>query len=205
MYKIKDYYKHIIDIQNKIEDEINSIDVFNIDFCKKLMNYTTTLYYNIFSHICLDELKSYLKTDGKKYIFLTKNIEKYISDTFLEKNIYNEIIRYQNISGLYIVWNIYENMIFNVNNKLKRNNFEKYQKKLLDDDSKLININGIRLTRNSLHNDGVYTNKQEYNFSVQNENFILKYKENVKPISIINIINELLECYFLMKKQKKSK
>jgi hypothetical protein len=56
---------------------------------------------------------------------------------------------------------------------------------------------GIRRTRNSLHNDGIYYNEdgKSYEFDLLGEKYSLEHNKPVKPIRTMSLVNYLIKHY----------
>ena len=90
-----------------------------------------------------------------------------------ESGVLQGLIRNDNISGTFVLWNIFEQYIDKVRANLPRpseRTLEDRYKKILRDigidksryDIMINEFNLIRLTRNSLHGGGLFRNKNEF-------------------------------------------
>ena len=209
MASIEDTLKEIGKLQDQITREFESSDCFDPEFCTEIMNYSSVYFYDLLAHSCMDLLKSQSPASS-----LPGAYQHYFTNVTPE--IMHEIIRFQNISGLFIVWNIFSQFIFRIGKKTGRINageFPKIHKKVIEygakrsDTKKVIEtFTGIRRTRNSLHQDGNYTEgENQITFEVQGKSYTLTPEEQVVPIRIMDVLNEMWIHYHWLKYNRLSK
>ena len=200
MATIQDTLEEIPKFQKNIQLEIDSLDSFDTIFCSEIMNFTTCYYFDLLSHSCMNHLPQNVNIAN-----LPSAYKKYVNET-RDLTIYKEIVRFQNISGLFISWSYFEQFIYRTvgnGSSTRAGDFEKSHKKLLSTGIKrdrakaIINIfSGIRRTRNSLHENGLYTSgTKEFNFEVQGKKYVLKPGEQVTPIRLLDLLNEMWNHY----------
>ena len=167
------------------------------EFLSDIMSFTTAYWFELAGHACLDVSAGLVSPPDiwKKYYTLRRRRE------FLE-----EYIRWNNIGGLFIIWNVYERHI------------RRIQKSLLKSDGGPINViykeilkkrgfggrqlrdmlsefEAIRLTRNSFHTGGIYRNPKRRVYYLRNEKYVLEQGKPVKPIRLISVLQILWNHY----------
>lgn len=208
MKTISDSLVEIPILQKNILIEKKSQNILDSQFCDDILEYTTSYYYNMLAHSCLSNLN--LNVDVFK---LPKSYQQYISETSKDdNNIYKSIIMYQSIAGILICWNYFEQFIFRICKTRSENagDFEKHHKNLLSTHIKrakakeiIHNFTGIRKTRNSIHNGGIYTSgSKNFSFTVKDTNYILIPGKRVAPIRILDLLDEMWRHYIILKEIK---
>jgi hypothetical protein len=197
MATIKDTLYEIEQIQSEFTTVVN-----DDGFIKDITNITTVIYFEYLSHTVLDEARTIDLSS-------IKNSKKYYK-LFSKKDLLSEFIRINNISQLFIVWNVYEQY-------LRRKYFNEYGlrkfniKALFDD---LINkvdpenktqiieeFEVMRNTRNSLHEGGKYNSEFIYyrgNLCDKEYEFIPGVL--VKPLRIMDVIKTIWSHYKQLEK-----
>ena len=194
------------DIQ-KLQEEISSKrmeskECSNSTFTRDLMNFTTICFFELLAHTTLDALRSQLEPIRHPYA------DKYYS-MYKESGVLQELIRLNNISGIFVLWNIFEQHIDKVRTKLSgepERNLEDRYKKILRDigvdkrryDTMINEFNLIRLTRNSLHGGGLYRKKNERNFTLKGRKYTLKPGEAVSPLRIMDVAETMWEHFVVI-------
>lgn len=195
-------------LQKRILLEKKSLNTLDFQFCDDLLEYTTSCYYNMLAHSCMSNLNLNINISKLPEIY-----QKYIIETSKDdNNIYKSIIMYQSMTGIIICWNYFEQFIFRICETRSENagDFEKYHKKLLSRGIKrskakeiIHNFSGIRKTRNSIHNRGIYTSgKKDFSFTVKNKNYTLNPGKRVTPIRILDLLDDMWNHYIILKEIK---
>lgn len=206
MATIEETLKEIPIVQKEIIEEIDSEDTYDELFCRELLNYSTCYYYNLLSHACMNHLPKIIDLNS-----LPSAYKQYERET-KDMSVFKEITRFQNISGLFVLWTFFEQFIFRLNGSAssKAGDFQKSHEKLLSHGIKrakakeVINtFSGIRRTRNSLHENGIYTSgTKEFKFRVLDREYILIPSKEVTPIRLMDLIKEMWIQYKELKQIK---
>lgn len=199
MATIKDTLTEIENLQNEISTLLKKGSLQQNKFIEDIMNFTTVYYFDLLSHSSLEVIKN------KSLIPPDKMIRKYFS-LFKQKNVLQEYIRWQNIGGLFIVWNIFEKMVRELHQKISRSSeksLEDSYKEILKHNkldykqySKMLEeFNVIRLTRNSLHQGGVYKFPRRKEYKLADEVYKFEQGKEVKPIRLMTAIRVIWNHY----------
>ena len=130
---------------------------------------------------------------------------------FSENGLLQEFIRLDNISGTFALWNIFEKHIdemrANMPGERERDLEDRYKKILREShidkrryDAMVNEFNLIRLTRNSLHNGGVYSNQKERTFALKGKKYTLKPGESVSPLRLMDVAETMWEHFMVVSK-----
>lgn len=194
------------DIQ-KLQEEISSKrmeskECSDSPFTRDLMNFTTIYFFELLAHTTLDALRTRLESIHHPYA------DKYYS-MYKESGVLQELIRLNNISGIFVLWNIFEQHIDKVRANLpgepERTLEERYKNILreigvdkLRYDIMINEFNLIRLTRNSLHDGGLYRKTNERNFTLNGRKYTLKPGEAVSPLRIMDVAEIMWEHFVVV-------
>ena len=170
------------DIQ-KLQDEMSSKrmegnECVNSRFIGDLTNFTTVYFFELLAHASLDALRAQVEPIHHPYA------DKYYS-MYGQSGVLQELVRINNISGTFVLWNIFEQHIDRVRARLpglpERTLEDRYKKILRDTgvdkrrhDGMIGEFNLIRLTRNSLHGGGFFRNKNKYVATLKGKRYSLK-------------------------------
>lgn len=198
----------IADTLNAIQKLQGEISSKNVDcekfadstFVSDLMNFTTIYFFQLLAHTTLDALRFQLEPLRHPYA------EKYYA-MYREDGLLLELIRRDNISGTFVLWNVFELHIDKVRKTFPgqpERKLEDRYKRILREigvekrryDTLVNEFNLIRLTRNSLHSGGVYHNKTEHTFTLKGKEYSLKPGEAVKPLRLMDVA-EIMWKHFL--------
>lgn len=197
----------LIDIE-KLQSEIDSLlkksGLKQNRFVEDIMNFTTVYYFELLSHSSLEVIKN------RSLIPPDKMIKKYFS-LFRQKMVLQEYIRWQNIGGLFIIWNIFEKMVRelhrdipNASEKPLGDSYKdilKYRKLDNKQYSKMLDeLNAIRLTRNSLHQGGIYKFPKKREYKLAGESYKFEQGKEVKPIRLLTVLRVMWDHYIVLTK-----
>ena len=186
-------------LQNEIEALLKKGSLQQNKFIEDIMNFTTVYYFELLSHGSLESIKN------RSLIPHNKMIKKYFS-LFNQKMVLQEYIRWQNIGGLFIIWNIFEKMVRTLHQKITKGaekSLEDSYKEILKH-RKLNNkqytemleeFNAIRLTRNSLHKGGIYKFSKKKENKLAGELYKFEQGKEVKPIRLMTVIRVMWNHY----------
>ena len=160
-------------------------------FVRALMNFTTIYFFGLLSHATLDALRDPISSIRHVYA------DKYYS-LYKERGLLQELIRLDNVSGMFVLWNILEQYIDGTRSALRgdpeRSLGERYKTVLrqsgLDQptyETMVNEFNLIRLTRNSLHGGGVYRNSKRFSWALEGETYSLESGKKVTPIRLMDV------------------
>ena len=203
MATIADTLNDIQNLQAKISSKwMDNRKCLNCTFIDDFMNYITIYFFGLLAHTTLDALRTQLKPIHHPYV------DKYYS-MFRESSVLSGLIRQDNISGTFVLWNIFERYIdkvrANLPGKPERSLEDRYKKILREIgvdkrryDTMINEFNLIRLTRNSLHVGGLYLKKNERNFTLKGKKYTLKPGEMVSPLRIIDVAETMWEHFVVV-------
>ena len=192
MAKIADTLNDIQKLQDLMSERVNDCrELSDGRFIRDLMNFTTVYFFSLLSHATLDALRDRLSPFPHPYA------EKYYS-MYKQNGLLQEFIRLDNISGVFVLWNIFEQYIDRTRAGLpgnpERNLEDRYKRILLQigiDQTAygaMVNeFNLIRLTRNSLHGGGAYRNSRKFSYRLCGKDYLLEMGKNVTPIRLMDI------------------
>lgn len=190
MSTILDTLKEIEELQVEIEKHIERK---KDNLIIGLINFTTVMYFEFSAHAILNDIKNH----NFSYVNFANKYFRLNSD----ENLLNEFIRYMNIGHLFIIWQEYEKYLrskfvekFGHDEFKITEIFRKLMNEMkLKDGSKIKEeFEVIRLTRNNLHNGGVY-NKifSPYKGTLKGVEYKFIPGKNVTPIRIMDIIKSI--------------
>ena len=171
----------------------------NDRFVHDLMNFTTIYFFSLFSHATLDSLRDRLQPISHPYA------DKYYS-MYKQTDLLQELIRLDNISGMFLLWNILEQYIERTRDALpgdlERDVQGRYKTILRHVgikqpryDTMINEFNLIRLTRNSLHSGGVYLKKRKLTFTLNGRDYVLEMGKRVTPIRLMDVANTMWDHF----------
>ena len=120
-----------------------------------------------------------------------------------------------NISGMFLLWNIFAQHVDRRRASLPGNPERKLEdryKKVLRNigidqptyDAMVNEFNLIRLTRNSLHSGGIYRNKTQYTFTLKGEKYLLKMGQAITPIRLMDVAETLWKHFVIVADQRET-
>lgn len=202
----------LFDIQ-KLQAEISSkqlecMECSDSKFINDLMNFTTIYFFELLAHTTLDALRTRLEPIHHPYA------DKYYS-MYKESGVLQEFIRLRNISGIFVLWNIFEQHIDKVRANVLGNperNLEDRYKKILREagvdkrcyDIMVNEFNLIRLTRNSLHGGGFFLNKNERTYTLKGKKYSLKAGEAVSPLRLMDVAETMWKHFVVVAEMGRS-
>jgi hypothetical protein len=195
---------HTLDEIIKIQKEFKIIEDTTY-IVSELHNLTSIIYFEYLAHAVLDSARN---VDLSQI----KGAKEYYS-YYGTEGLLTEYIRINNIGQFLVVWNVYEKYLRtkhknlpqkehenkkskNIPNKIKTIFIHELLPQLKLDDSKQImeEFEVMRLTRNSLHDGGIYQGKPSSG-KICNEKFEFNPNQPVKPIRIMNVIQTIWKHY----------
>lgn len=196
---LNDIQKLQADMSSEFEERI---EFANSEFVRDLMSFTTTYFFGLLSHATLDALRTHLAPIRHRYA------EKYYS-MYREGGLLQELIRWDNVSGTFVLWNIFERQIDRTRGlmpgKPERTLQDRYKAILrrLDIDARtyerIVNeFNLIRLTRNSLHGGGIYRNSRTLSYTLCGKSYTLETGRQVTPIRLLDAAQTMWEHFLTM-------
>lgn len=200
MPTILDSINQIPILQRQFANEIAEDDPLDRQFAEELMNFTSIYYLDLIAHAALHEIK-----EGS-FVIYTPSIAKYNEMT--DQNSWSDVyLRFQSIGMLYTIWGLFEQFLWRLHGNSpsgEPNEVEKIHKKILDSckfgrkrtKEILAIFKGIRRTRNSLHNGGIYQQGTvPYKFLVCGAEYELSPGAETTPIRITDLVTELWTHY----------
>ena len=170
-------------------------------FIQNLNNWLAVYYIDFLAHGCMNSLPSNVSTEE-----LPSAYHEYVKLTS-EPLLYQETIRVSNVAGLVYLWFEFEQLIRRIHESISsadaRRTFRKMHtvvmKHLGFPDQELrdncVKFDGIRETRNSLHNGGRH-NKHKHHFRLLDGNmYSLLPDQDVTPLRLMVIVQEMLRHY----------
>ena len=196
------------DIQ-KLQEEISSKrterkECADSTFVNALMNFTTVYFFELLAHTTLDAIRTQIEPIHHPYA------DKYYS-MYRESGVLQELIRNDNISGTFVLWNIFEQHIDSARANLPgppERTLEDRYKKILRDigvdkrcyDIMINEFNLMRLTRNSMHGGGLFRNKNEYIATLKGKRYSLRPGEPVIPLRLMDAAETMWEHFVVVAK-----
>lgn len=192
MATIADTLNDIQKLQGAICDKIKDCPkLADRGFICDLMNFTTVHFFGLLSHTTLNALRDRLVPISHPYA------DKYYS-LYSQNGLLQQLIRMDNISGMFVLWNIFEQHVDRSRAALPGSaewNLEDRYKCILrhvgidhSTYSTMVNeFNLIRLTRNSLHGGGVYRNSRRLSYTLSGVKYLLEEGKPVTPIRLMDI------------------
>ena len=170
-------------------------------FISDLMNFTTVYFFHLLSHATLDALITQIEPIHHPYS------DKYYA-MYRQSGVLQELIRIDNISGIFVLWNIYELYIDKMHAKLvgtPEGRLKDRYKKILRGvgvnkrryDDMLNEFDLIRLTRNSLHGGGIFRNKSQFAGTLMGKEYVLEPGKSVNPLRLMDVA-ETMWGHFLV-------
>ena len=196
MATIADTLNEIQQLQHTMSEKVLECrELAHSRFIHDLMNFTTVYFFSLLSHATLDSLRGHILPIRHPYS------EKYYA-MYTQRGLLGELIRFDNISGMFLLWNIFEKYINRNRAALpgtpERNLEDRYKRILrhIDIDqatySGIINeFNLVRLTRNSLHGGGIYRNSRKLSYTLKGRDYLLETGKEVTPLRVMDIVETL--------------
>lgn len=194
------------DIQN-LQNEMSSTGIVHKEFgdsifVQELMNFTTIYFFELLAHTTLDALRDHSELIHHLYA------DKYYS-MYKESDMLQQLIRMHNISGTFVLWNIFERHIDKMREDLPEapeGTLEVRYKKVLKGfgiekqlyDTMINEFNLIRLTRNSLHCGGIFRNKKKRTFMLKGEKYSLKTGQEVTPLRLMDVAETMWKHFVIV-------
>jgi hypothetical protein len=210
MATILNTLKEIPRLHTEIQQELESSDPLDPDFLRDLMNFTSVYYFDLLAHACMDALRKQVNT------LQCSGFQKYFELSSQEEMLH-EYIRWQNIGGLFSVWAMFERFILRQHGQISGKNpgdVQTAHQKVLDRKrfkrkrtKEILHLfAGIRRTRNTLHENGIYSNEDgtSFSFEILEEPFTLEPGKPVKPIRLLSVIRVMWDHYKEIKQSKDS-
>ena len=199
---LNDIQKLQDEMSSKLKDYKGFREPADTKFIRDLMNFTTIYFFELLAHAALDALRDRLQPIGHPYA------DKYYS-MYRESGVLKEFVRLNNISGMFLLWNIFEQYVDKKRADLPGEpgrDLEKRYKEVLRHievdkpvyDAMINEFNGIRLTRNSLHSGGIYRNKKECNFLLKGKQYSLKSGEAASPIRLMDAAETMWKHFVIV-------
>ena len=208
MATIADTLNDIQNLQNQMSCKLkHCAGLVDRMFIRDLMNFTTTYFFALLAHVTLDAMKDYLRPHRHPYV------DKYYS-MYNKSGVLEELVRLDNISGMFLLWNIFEQHINRERASLpgeSERTLENRYKEVLRHfgvvqsiyDALVNEFNLIRLTRNSLHGGGIYRNKTELNFKLKGKKYTLKNGCAVTPIRLMDVAETMWKHFVIVADRRK--
>ena len=201
MATIHQTLREIPTIRTKIDKLMKQNIVLDRVFLRNLNNWLAVHYIDLLAHGCMNSLPinvpvEKLPSAYQEYTRLTK-----------EPLLYQETIRISNMAGMaflcfefeQLIRRVYEAILGQSKKKTFREmhtasmNYFGFTSQEVDDIC--VKYDGLRETRNSLHNEGVH-NKQEHHFELLDGNtYSLIPDQGVTPLRLLLIVQEMLRHY----------
>ena len=203
MATIADTLNGIQKLQHAISSKINECsELENSAFVSDLMNFTTAYFFGLLSHATLDALRDRLIPVCHPYA------DKYYS-LYKEAGLLQEVIRSDNVSGMFVLWNIFEKYIDTTRATMSGNperKLEERYKRILRPigvdhptyDAMINEFNLIRLTRNSLHVGGIYRNSRKFSYTLKGKNYLLETGKEVPPIRLMDAVETMWKHFVIV-------
>ena len=194
------------DIQ-KLQDEMSSRRTegkacADYAFITNLMNFTTVYFFGLLSHATLDALKTQFGTVhhpyAKKYYAMCR-----------QSGVLQELVRFDNISGSFVLWNIFEKHVDKARAELagtpERGLKERYKSVLRDVgvdkrryDEMINEFDLVRLTRNSLHGGGVFQKRYPFSGTLKGKKYLLEPGKPVTPLRLMDVAETMWEHFVVV-------
>lgn len=171
-------------------------------FVTELMNFTTVHFFELLSHATLDALRTRIEPIHHPYA------DKYYA-MYRRSGVLQELVRFDNISGTFVLWNIHEKYIDKVHadlagtpeSRLK----ERYKRILryigVDKrryDEMINEFDLVRLTRNSLHGGGVFRNRSPFTGTMKGKKYLLEPGKLVTPLRLMDVAETMWEHFLVV-------
>ena len=194
------------DIQ-KLQDEmsfrrIEGKAIADSTFISDLMNFTTVHFLELLSHATLDALRTQIEPIHHPYA------DKYYA-MYRQSGVLEELIRIDNISGIFVLWNIYEQYIDKMHTELvgaPEGRLKDRYKRILRDigvhkrryDDMINEFDLVRLTRNSLHGGGIFRNKSPFTATLKGKKYVLEPGKPVSPLRLMDVAETMWEHFVVV-------
>ena len=170
-------------------------------FVTELMNFTTVHFFELLSHATLDALRTRIEPVHRPYA------DKYYA-MYRQDGVLQELVRFNNISGTFVLWNILEKYIDKMHTELAgapESRLKERYKRILRDigvdkrryDEMINEFDLIRLTRNSLHGGGVFRNRNLFTGTLKGKKYLLTPGKPVTPLRLMDVA-ETMWNHFLV-------
>ena len=198
MSTIGDTLNDIQAIQHEIQQTLEK-SPFADDFIKELCEFTTAHFFDLCAHVVLDTLRNPIETLHHPYA------EKYYS-LFDQRPVLHAQILWSNHSGLFSLWNMFERFVKVSAGSMGLDNtvsLDKCYKNVLRNR----NVQGaeyqrifeefevMRITRNSLHNGGMYRGNKAKQYRFRGELYSFDPNSSVKPLRLVDVVQTMWEHY----------
>jgi hypothetical protein len=187
-------------IQQDIEMQLSSKKLQLSQFVEDIRNITAVYYFDLLAHSSLDAIKSELSDISNpllvKYTALSSKDE-----------MHEEYIRWLNMSGLFVVCNLFEKFVRETHGQICRDMKTRYLKDAYEHILQRRNIDKplssrmvrefslIRFIRDSFSQGNAYTNPKTRKFVLGGEAYELEKGKPVKPIRLMTAITIFWEHY----------
>lgn len=194
------------DIQ-RFQDEISSKEIecgtwAGSTLPRDLMNFTTIYFFDLLSQATLDALRYQLESIRHPYA------DKYYS-MYREEGLLHELVRKDNISGMFVLWNIFERHVDHMRANFPGNperTLEGRYKSILREygiekrvyDRIISEFNLFRLTRNSLHAGGIFRSRKSYSFTLKGRTYSLRSGEAVTPLRLMDVVETMWKHFVVV-------
>ncbi|HEY4257844.1 MAG TPA: hypothetical protein VGM66_11570 [Candidatus Udaeobacter sp.] len=199
MPTVADTLTDIERLQTEIECRLRQGTIRQDAFVADLLNFTIILYFSWLSHHCL------AKAQASISLGRSPAVAKYY-ELFAQRPVLEEFIRWQNIAGLFVLWNIFEKFVRNTHGTLSTSvpsAIEDAYKAILKSrsikakeyDQMITEFNLARLTRNSLHQGGIYSGKRVRRYVFRGVEYEFREGVKVRPIRLLDLASTFWEHY----------
>lgn len=198
MSTIADTLNDIQTIQHEIQQTMEDVATVD-DFIRELCEFTTARFFDLCAHAVLDTLRNPIEALHHPYA------EKYYS-LFDQRPVLDAQILWSNHSGLFSLWNMFERFVTKSAESMGLDNtvrLDKRYKKVLRNR----NVQGagyqrvfeefevMRITRNSLHNGGIYRGNKAKQYCFRGELYSFDPGRPVKPLRLVDVVQTMWEHY----------
>ena len=194
-------------IRLKIQRHLRRVEVLDDQFLTSLNNWLATYEFDLLAHASMEESDSSVHVDASLSGF-RRRYRQLVADPVL----YQEWIRISNMEGLSFLWFEIEQLIDRVCNSRglgigRRRTMRRMYDDLLGDlaidkaetTKTLATFDGIRLTRNALHNGGIHKprndHEERFEFDLAGVNYAILPHEQVTPLRLVDVVEYLLAAY----------
>ena len=202
MSTIADALNDIQAIQHEIQQTLGE-SAFVDDFIRELFEFTTARFFDLCAHVVLDTLRDPIRAFRHPYA------DKYYS-LYNQPPILNAQILWSNHSGLFSLWNMFERFVkkstefMGLDDKISLD--RRYKNVLRDRDVQGAEYQRIfeefevmRITRNSLHEGGVYRGSKARQYRFRGELYLFDPGRPVKPLRLVDVVQTMWEHYQIIK------
>ena len=201
MASIEQTLREIPPVRTELLELIKQEKSLDRVFVQNLNNWLAVYYIDLLAHGCMNNLPSNSSAEE-----LPSAYQEYFKLTS-EPLLYQETIRISNMAGMVYLWFEFEKLIRRIYESTSGADAEQKFRKMHtivmrilgfpDREIQVICVkfDGIRETRNSLHNGGRH-NKREHHFELLDGNtYSLLPDQDVTPIRLMVIVQEMLSHY----------